>query len=211
MTEQNDNPPMEVQETYSPVAGPRRPPGERVTPDKDVPEAMRRIVATWNARMQRGRVREINHPRYIELRDDLAHHTADEICGAIDWYGAQKWNCTTGKWMTFDHFIQAGNLTAKIEAAAECRESVARKATEKAARIETLRKEVDAKMARDRRESARRKAFDALAGPTKYSYLQRAKADAMNRRLPDVMMTGKLLTLSAIALYEAAKGPLVSE
>jgi len=218
MTEQKDNPPVgacwplrQVIETYRPIGGGGRPPGQRVTPDKDVPAAIRRIVSLWNGSVPAGRVRFVNQVRYGELRESLAHHTADDVCRAIEWYAGQPWNRQRGAWMTFDHFIQSANLTAKIEQAAEWRESVARKDRDKAARIETLQKQVDEKVARDRREAARRKAFDALPGPTKYAYLKRAKADAMARRLPDVMLTGKLLTLSAIAMYEAECGPLVKE
>jgi len=199
-----------VTETYRPVVGPRRPPGERVTPDKEVPAAIRRIVAAWNSLLPQGHIRFVNQVRYMELRDSLAHHTADDVCAAIKWYATQRWNHARGAWMTFDHFIQAGNMAAKIEAAAECRESVDRVSRQKAQQIEALQKKVDEKVARDRREAARRKAFDALAGPVKYEYLKRAKTDADKHGLPDHMAKGLWLKLSAIALYEADKGPLVA-
>jgi len=112
-----------VRDAFRPLGVPRSS-ADSATPDADLIEGMRQIIATWNRCIPRNRVRAFAQHRYESLRGVLYAYTADEVCGAIEHYGAQTFQRQNNAWKRFDNWIAIDVVTLWVEDAAEHRDRV---------------------------------------------------------------------------------------
>ena len=114
--------PPELRITYRPgqLPGRRKP--------SVVEAAAGRIVAAWNERIPRGRVRILNRDRYIAVAAALDELSVDEIVATIEFYSRQSWQRQRGAWKTFLNFLEGENLSRWWEKLCEAREAAERRA-----------------------------------------------------------------------------------
>lgn len=86
------------------------------------------LVQAWNRHMDAKRVRIMTEGRMLEAESAMRVFPVDEICGAIRFYSAQKWQRAHGAWKTFEAFLMVDNLTRWVEDWLAARERDARAA-----------------------------------------------------------------------------------
>jgi len=152
----------DVKATFQPLG---HAPGEPVTPTAEVPDAIARIVETWNRMIPR-RVRRLTQYRYQAMRLLLREFTVDEVCDAIDWYSQQPWQRQQRAWKQFDNWMDAQVVTQWLED---------RDAQEERAEAAALRNRSSREHAEEARRRLRQRehAFDDLSREQRDGYVAR--------------------------------------
>ncbi len=171
---------------------------DSVTPAAQVEAGILLIARTWNESIPVGRVRILTTPRMIEVIAVLRVFTPDQVCDAIEFYGGQAWQRSTGKWKRYDNWMTVQVVTQWIEAEADAREAPARDADRRARMARQHHETAAAKRAESDSQLARRARFKALPPEVKNKYLTEAR-----KRLGAAGRCSEfMLTMSAITIMD---------
>lgn len=164
-----------IRPAYQPRLAPLPDPGARAPkPIDKLAEKADAIMARWNERIPRNKVRVLNRERFIAIGRALEIFSLQEILAAIDHYSAQSWQRKKNAWKKFDAFIEVPTLTAWVEECMEAAEKAEAAKPVKDARVRALQEKIGQRRAEMDRHDALRSRFAALPDAEKKRLLAKA-------------------------------------
>lgn len=157
------------------------------------------VMARWNEKIPRNRVRVLNRERFIAIGRALEIFSLQEILAAIDYYSAQSWQRKNNAWKKFDAFIEVPTLTGWVEACMEAAEKAEAAKPAKDARVRALQEKILHQQAEMDRRDGLRSRFAKLPEAEQKRLLAKA-LEELRRVHPNSRHRPPIITIRSQAL-----------